>query len=279
MKTNVSPLFFVVFLLLPACMIAQQNVGIGVNKPTQALSVARGLNIDHENLNDGTSLLNGLQFGNAEDPTQMVGISSNRVIGSNKYSLDFYTRNTLRLRIAPNGYVGINTEIGSYMFEVGGTIRGYTIRSAGNVIAEGGGVNASSYVEAGAFIRAQGNITSSNGNIVATNGVLQADGKGEVMSSNANRQRIVTYIATLSATNLPPGGSVTGTLSIGAGTFNAAPTAYVGNVVTKNGDYYKAMLVLENVTTTSITVRLVNVAPTNITIKDAQWRIMVYGTY
>jgi len=270
--------------LIPLFSISQ-NVGVGVASPTEALSVARGLNIDDLNQNPGSSLLNGLRFGNTATPLQMVGISSNRVGVTSPFSLDFYTANQRRMIILQNGLVGINTVPTGYFLEVGGTVRGVTLRSEGSIFAEGGSVNAGTSVNAGSNITADGNITAASnitataGDIVATTGELSAGGRGVLMSNTAARQRVVAFTATLSVTGLAAGSSVTGSIAIGAGTFTASPTAYVGNVITENGEYFKAMLVLENVTTSNITIRVVNVTSAAITFANAQWRILAIGSF
>jgi len=159
------------------------------------------------------------------------------------------------------------------------------LRSAGSIHAEAGSVNASTSVNAGTNVTADGSITATNnitatsGDIVATAVELRADGRGVVMSNNAARQKVVAFTATLSVTGLASGSSVTGSIAIGAGTFTATPTAYVGNVITENGEYFKAMLVLENVTTTNITIRVVNVSSAAITFASAQWRILAIGSF
>jgi len=189
------------------------------------------------------------------------------------------------MTVLQNGLVGINTVPTSYFLEVGGTIKGTTLRSEGSIHAEGGSVNAATSVNAGTNVTADGsitaanNITASTGDIVATNGELRADGRGVLMSNSATRQRVIAYTATMNANSVASGSSVTGNLVIGAGTFTAAPTAYVGNVVTENGDYFKAMVVLENVTTTNITVRIVNVSSTSMTFTGAQWKILAIGSF
>jgi len=194
-------------------------------------------------------------------------------------------KNQRRMIILQSGLVGINTVPTGYFLEVGGTIRGVTLRSEGSIHAEGGSVNANTSVNAGTNITADGNITAANnitataGDIVATNGELRADGRGVLMSNSASRQRVVAFTATLSVTGLGSGSSVTGNIAIGAGTFTATPTAYVGNVITENGEYFKAMLVLENVTTSNITVRVVNVSSAAITFSNAQWRILAIGSF
>lgn len=256
----------------------QNNVGINVNQPSEALTVDRGILLDNNNQNTGSNLVNGLRFGNAANVGQLAGISSNRSGNGGSYGLDFYAGGIKAMSISSSGSVGINTAPTGYYFEVGGTVRGTTVRSAGSVIAEGGNVQASESVLANNSITATlGNITASSGDIVATAGELKAGGRGVVMSNNATRQRIAIGTATLGVTNLGVGSSATGTLSYSA--FSATPTAYVGNVLVENGDYYKAMLVLENVTTTSLTVRVVNVSSAPITFSGASWKILIIGPY
>ncbi len=283
MKTF-KKLSLVSILLIPLFGLSQ-NVGIGVVSPTENLSVARGLNIDDSNQNPGSSLLNGLRFGNTATPLQIVGISSNRAGATSPFSLDFYTANQRRMIILQNGLVGINTVPTSYFLEVGGTIKGLTLRAEGSIHADGGSVNANTSVNAGTNITADGSITAANnitataGDVVATSGELRADGRGVLMSNSSSRQKVVAFTATLSVTNLGAGSSVTGSIAIGAGTFTATPTAYVGNVITENGEYFKAMLVLENVSTSNITIRVVNVTSAAITFSNAQWRILAIGSF
>lgn len=277
-------------LALPMLLISfycfpQGNVGIGGAAPTEALSIDRGLNIDNNNENAGTGLLNGLRFGGTLINSQLAGIASNRAGATEPFSLDFYTSNQRRVIISQSGLVGINTVPTSYFLEVGGTVKGASIRSAGSVYAEGGSVVAKNSVTAGTSISAATNITAGNnltatsGDIIATSGELKAGGKGVIMSNNSTRQRIVAYTATLSVSNLGVGSSVTGTIAIGGGTFISSPTAYVGNVIKENGEYYKVMLVLENVTPTNITIRVVNVSSDTVTFSGAQWKIMAIGAF
>jgi hypothetical protein len=77
----------------PQKTLAQNYISISGDPPTLALSVAKGINIDHENLNTVNSLLNGLRFGNTTTANQVSGISSNRAGATGPYSLDFYTAN------------------------------------------------------------------------------------------------------------------------------------------------------------------------------------------
>ncbi len=271
--------FSLIALLLTPSFIFSQNVGIGVPVPTEALSIDRGLNIDNNNQNAGSSLVNGLKFGNTANTIQMAGIGSNRAGATQPFSLDFYTANLRRIIITQNGLVGINAIPGSYFLEVGGTVKGITLRSEGSIFAENGSVNATGSVNAGTNVTAANNITATTGDILATSGELKAGGKGVLMSNNSTRQKVVAYTSTLSVNNLGSGSSVTGNIAISGGTFSGIPTAYVGNVITENGEYYKAMLVLENVSTSNITIRVVNVTSSSITFSGAQWKILAIGSF
>jgi hypothetical protein len=266
MKKTIPCFIFLLFAI--NTVFCQNNVGINVAQPNEALTVDRGIQLDNNNQNTGSSLLNGLRFGKTAVNSQLAGISSNRSGNAQSYGLDFYTGGLKTMSIASNGYVGINTPPSNYFLEVGGTVKGTTLRSAGSVYAEGGSV-----------IAQVGNITAVQGNIVASVGELKAGGKGVVMSNTATRQRIYQGTATLTVTNFSAGNTATGTLFIPANTFNDTPTAYLGNVITANGDYYKISIVLENVTPTSVTVRVINLSNGPVTFTNASWNIMVVGPY
>ncbi len=321
----------VIMLSISAYGFGQNNVGINVQAPTQALSVDRGINIDNNNLNNGISLLNGLRFGNAEASNQTVGITSNRT-GVSPYSLDFYTSNSRRMIITQGGRVGIGKLPEAYSFEVLGTLEAGAVRSESGVHANGTinaddnilagiNINAGSNISAGANINAGNNITAANniiaqndlfadrniiaggtivsssnistsadlvatrnviaftGNVSANNGELSAGGRGVVMSNSSARLKVIAYTATFSANNLAAGSSITSNINISGGNFTSNPTTYVGNVVTQNGEYYRAMVVLENVSTTNITVRVVNLHSNPISFSGAQWRILALGAF
>jgi len=264
-------------LFFSNAIFSQDKVGIGVTVPTEALSIAKGLNIDHNNENTGVSLLYGLKFGSSVSPNQVVGICSNRSGVAPLYTMDFYTSNVRRMIITQNGFVGIGTIPSLYTLEVEGTIRAATnLRSDFDVLANDD-VIANGTIIAGANISAGTNITATND--ISAGGDLSANGRGVIMNNGAARMKYATYTATLSATNLPSEGTVTGTLTIAGGTFSGTPTAYVGNVTVENGEYYKALIVLENVTATNVTVRVFNPTPNPITFSNATWKIVVVGPY
>jgi hypothetical protein len=259
-------------------LFSQDKVGIGVTVPTEALSISKGLNIDHNNENDGTSLLNGLRFGNTAVATQMVGICSNRIGLAPLYTMDFYTNNTRRMIILQNGWIGIGGIIPTlYNLEVNGTIRTTgNLRSDFDVLANDD-VIANGTIIAGANISAGTNISATND--ITAGGDLTANGRGVIMNNGVARMKYATFSATLTVTNLPAEGTVTGAVAIPGGTFTGTPTAYVGNVTTENGEYYKALIVLENVTATNVTVRVVNPTANPITFANATWKIVVVGPY
>ncbi len=108
-------------------------------------------------------------------------------------------------------------------------------------------------------------------------GDITSNTDGIVSSGDNSQQKIRTYTAPLTAVNLGIGASFTANLTISAGTFSGTPSAYVGNVINENGDYYKATLVLENVTATNVTVRVVNLSNAAISFTSASWKIIVIG--
>lgn len=276
MKSYYQPALFTAMFFSNA-IFSQDKVGIGVTLPTEALSIAKGLNIDHNNENTGVSLLNGLKFGNAAVPSQIVGICSNRSSVAPFYTMDFYTNNTRRMIILQNGFVGIGTIPTLYNLEVEGTIRTTSnLRSDFDVLANDD-VIANGTIIAGANISAGTNISATND--ISAGGDLSANGRGVIMNNGVGRMKYATYTATLSVTNLASEGTVTGAINIPVGTFSGIPTAYVGNVWVENGEYYKALIVLENVSATNVTVRVVNPTPSPITFSNASWKIVVVGPY
>ena|SRR5687767_7568660 len=80
------------------------RVGIGTTAPQQHLSIGTGMNIDQNNVNNGT-LSSGLTFGSGSGE----GIASNRNgnWSTNQYGLDFYAGGVNRLSITNSGNVGI----------------------------------------------------------------------------------------------------------------------------------------------------------------------------
>jgi hypothetical protein len=278
-------------LILLSCSAYSQNVGIGVPAPTEALSVSRGLNIDHNNESNGTTLLNGLRFGNTAFVNQIVGISGNVVgvtVPNSLYSLGFYTSNTRRMVITQNGFVGIGMIPSTYMLEVAGTIHsGFNIRADGDLYSND--VNAADDVTAvnditatnGNITATSGNITATNGDISAPNGVLKAGGDGVIMNNGSSRMKLVTYTISFNSggAGMVSEQTATGVLNISTAAFTSAPTVYLGNAIVENGESYKVTLTFENVTTTAVTCRITNLCPSTINFTGASWKVMVIGPY
>lgn len=97
---------------------AGAGVGINNNAPESDLSVANGMNVDQNSLNDGTAT-NLLSFGSHSGE----GIGSQRRGSGNVYGLDFYTAYEKRVSITQDGAVGIGTSNPQAVLDVNGTIR------------------------------------------------------------------------------------------------------------------------------------------------------------
>ena len=90
------------------------NIGIGTTSPSQKLSISEGMNIDHDNSNNGT-IDYGLRFGAGWSGE---GIASKRTLGDNQWGLDFYTSSSNRMCITNSGNVGIGTTDPSQKLEI-----------------------------------------------------------------------------------------------------------------------------------------------------------------
>lgn len=100
------------------------NIGIGTTNPLSKFEVNgdirinKGILIDIDGANNGTNL-NTLSFGNASGEA----IGSPRTVNSlNKFGLNFYTNNQVRMTIAHWGGVGINTEEAINHLDVNGGV-------------------------------------------------------------------------------------------------------------------------------------------------------------
>lgn len=96
-----------------------QNVGIGTDTPSKLLTVQGSVLLDAGNQNAGSPDSAALLLGT----NTKVGLSSNRVGGTNVNGLDFWTNNVNRFSITNSGYIGINDPTPSYPLDVNGSIR------------------------------------------------------------------------------------------------------------------------------------------------------------
>lgn len=78
------------------------NLGVGVTSPQENLSVANGMNIDQNNLNNG-DVTNSLKFGNGSGEA----IASKRTAGGIQFGLDFYTNFARRMTISQAGFISV----------------------------------------------------------------------------------------------------------------------------------------------------------------------------
>lgn len=105
------------------------RVGIGTTAPQQHLSIGTGMNIDQNNVNNGT-LNSGLTFGSGSGE----GIISSRNGGfaTNQYGLDFFTNSISRITITNSGKVGIGIIVPQHALHVVGNILASgTVQAAG----------------------------------------------------------------------------------------------------------------------------------------------------
>ncbi|HYK45994.1 MAG TPA: hypothetical protein VEV83_12535, partial [Parafilimonas sp.] len=112
-------------------------------------------------------------------------------------------------------------------------------------------------------------------------GALTNNGLGVMVSSNGTQQKVVVYSATLSVTNLAPNsllGNV-GHIGIAGGTFSGTPTAYIGNIITgtENGDYFRVVLIPDNVTSTGVDIKIFNPTASTISFSNVTWKVLVVG--
>lgn len=104
------------------------RVGIGTTAPQERLSVGGGINVDQNNLNNG-SVANTVRFGGSSGEA----IGSRRTGGTNQFGLDFYTGFANRMVITNGGNVGIGTAAPNDRLEVNGIIRFSAVGSAGGL--------------------------------------------------------------------------------------------------------------------------------------------------
>jgi hypothetical protein len=259
----------------------QGNVGINTDTPSHKLHIVsnnEGILALDNNSSATLGLTAAMYFGNnisAQGPGfKYTGAVKTILTSGSEARMGLYTyaSNTPaglqeHVTILDDGSVGINTVTPTYKLDVNGTFHASQV------------ANLSSDVNIGGILNSK-NINTT-GNISVSQNVTVNGGLGLVAFGNGNRQKLLTYTATLSVSNLAAGTllGASGTIGIPAGTFSGTPAACLGNVITPNGDYYKATIILENVTATNVTIRIFNGTSGPITFSNAAWKVLVYGPY
>jgi len=247
----------------------QYNTGIGTANPLAKLQVSTGNNPVKLILEDTSNLAAGLT-------TAIYFKSKNQYYGGIKAigtavdggRLGFFTYSSSdssqlfeRLSITDAGAVGINTTSPNASLEVNGSAM---IDGTFNALQD-------------AYIGNNANIT---GNAVVS-GSITSGGLGAVVGNNTTQQKVLVYTATLSVTNLAANTllGATGNIAIPAGTFSSAPSAYIGDIVasSENGDYYRAVIIPDNITTTNIRIKVFNPTATTISFSNVTWKVFVIG--
>lgn len=272
------------FLLLIGDEIFAQNVGVGSTFPQAKLHV-RSNNSEvvlFENSNTlDTGVTTAIYLGQNAQGGGYSYTGAIKTIGKNfnEARLGIYTFASFnsaglkeRLTILDDGKVGIGNINPAYNLDVTGNLRATN------------GIYSESYLNALGNATIVGNLTVGGqvvGSLDVQSNVTVNNGLGIVATNSAARMKIVTMTATLSVSNLAPDVllGATGTISIAPGTFSGTPTAYLGNVTGENGEYYRATIILENVTATSITIRIFNGSAQPISFTNASWKVLVVGPY
>lgn len=270
-----------VFIDLFNILDGQGNVGINTPTPVYKLHIVsnnEGLLAIDNNSNAVTGLTTSMYFANNISGQGLgfkyTGAIKTILTSDVEARMGFYTSAANvpgelkeQLSILDDGNVGINTLTPGYKLDVNGNFHASQFANLSGDVNIGG-------------ILYTGNINTT-GSIAVSQNVTVNGGLGLVAFGNSNRQKLVVYTATLSVNNLAAGAllGAIGTINIANGTFSGTPSACVGNVITENGDYYKATILLENVSSTNITVRVFNGTSSPISFSNASWRVFVYGPY
>lgn len=140
------------------------------------------------------------------------------------------------------------------------------------VIANGGNVGiGSTNPTTKLFVDGTGSIT---GNLTVNSG------KGIVRTTSANSMKLHTAAYNLGTTLSVISGSCatpSSPLNITSAGFTAAPTAYVGNLVSGTGDFGKLVIQVQSTTTSQVVVRLCNNTATNITLSNMVFNVLCAG--
>lgn len=259
------------------------KIGIGTDVPRMPLHIAStsGLGMVIENpVILGANVQSGLYFKSSNyyyGGIKAIGTSFNSGrLGFFTYGDPDSTLLLERLSILDNGYVGINTTAPTSALEVNG-----------NTVVDGTAYVTSLGVSSNASVT--GNLTAGSENVTgnlsvsgtaSVTGKITSGGLAAVVSSST-QMRIVVYSGTLTVNNLAANTllSATGNIGIAGGTFSSAPTVYVGDIVasTENGDYYRAVIIPDQVTTNNIRIKIFNPTATPISFSNVTWHFMAIG--
>jgi hypothetical protein len=255
----------------PAIYTTTSNVGIGTATPRMPLHIASatGLGMVLENpVPLTTGLQSGIYF---KSSNEYYGAVKAIGTGSDYGRLGFFTyagadssQLLERVSISDDGTVGIGTTAPAATLEVNGSAKVDGTSYLANVNAATASLSGNISVAGTASVT--GNITSG--------------GLAAVVGNSGTQMKIVAYTATLSVTGLAANTllGATGNLNI-SGLFSSAPTAYIGDIVasTENGDYYRAVIIPDQVTTTNVRRKIFNPTATAITFSNVSWHVLLVG--
>lgn len=240
------------------CFSAQaQNVGIGTETPTQKLEVAgnaKAFNV-YATGYVGINTTSPAYRLHIYDGSMAISNTTDNVTYSMAYSAAgnyFYTayNGVVRMSITTAGNVGIGLTQPVYKLDVNGTFHAAS----------------SIYTDGNAYI--DGNLT--------VNG-----GKG-IMRNATGSAQLKYYTRTVSfSTGTLAGNALSAEASIGfvGGIFATPPQVFVGDIVSTGGtqgQLYRVLLILYDVTTTGCKARLLNTSPNTVNY-DITWNIVCMG--
>ncbi len=260
------------------------KIGIGTDVPRMPLhiSATTGLGMVVENpVALGSGVQSGIYFKTSNyyyGALKAIGTASNAGrLGLFTFADNDSTQLLERLSITDDGFVGINTTAPTAALEVNGNAI-----VDGTVYASALGVTGNASVS-GNISSGSENVTTnlSVGGTATVTGKITSGGLAAVVGSNSTQLKIVVYSGTLTVTGLAANTllSATGNIAIPTGTFSAAPTVYVGDIVatTENGDYYRAVIIPDQVTTSNIRIKIFNPTATAITFSNVTWHFIAVG--
>ena len=238
-----------------------QNVGIGIDAPTQKLDVAgniRGTNLFATSLvGIGTTtptyklhiIDGGIGITNTTD-----NVNWSFGYSSSTNGLNIIGNSSTRMTLLNTGNVGIGNTAPAYKLDVNGTFH------AGSNAVIDGNVTANNAV-------IDGNVTVNNGK-----GIIQnVHGAGQLKYYT----RTAAFGAVLSGFGL----SAEGSFGFASAGFTSPPKVFVGDIVSTGGtvgELYRVQLIIYDCTTTSCKARLLNTSP-NAVNYNITWNIVCIG--